>query len=113
GPAGFIGPVGVDLPILLDAAVADGGYVVGANRPDEHLRGVQPGRDFSFERADVRRVEAGDLVGGRPLRIEAAIEVGNIFKLGTRYSEPLGATYLDEQGSEQLIWMGSYGIGPA
>jgi prolyl-tRNA synthetase len=52
-------------------------------------------------------------VNGRPITIEPAIEIGNIFKLGTRYSEPLGATYLDEHGKEQLIWMGSYGIGPA
>jgi prolyl-tRNA synthetase len=63
--------------------------------------------------ADVRRVEPGDRVGGSEIRIEPAIEVGNIFKLGTRYSEPLGATYLDEDGREQFIWMGSYGIGPA
>ena len=61
----------------------------------------------------MRVVEAGDLVGGSPIRIEPAIEVGNIFQLGTRYSDPLGATYLDEHGNEQLIWMGSYGIGPA
>ena len=90
-----------------------GGYVAGANEPDAHLRGVEPGRDFPFERVDVRRVEEGDTVDGQPIRIEPAIEIGNIFKLGTRYSEPLGATYLDESGSEQLIWMGSYGIGPA
>ena len=64
-------------------------------------------------RADVRTVEAGDTVDGAPIRIEPAIEVGNIFKLGTRYSEPLGATYLDEAGKERPIWMGSYGIGPA
>jgi len=99
--------------VLLDAGVADGGYVVGANESDHHLRGVQPGRDFAFERADVRNVEAGDTVGGHAITIEPAIEIGNIFKLGTRYSEPLGATYLDEQGSEQTIWMASYGIGPA
>jgi prolyl-tRNA synthetase len=55
----------------------------------------------------------GDTVAGAAVRIEPAIEVGNIFKLGTRYSAPLGAKYLDESGSEQLIWMGSYGFGPA
>jgi prolyl-tRNA synthetase len=93
--------------------VAQGGYVAGANEPDRHLRGVEPGRDFQFERADFRRVEPGDTVGGQPIRIEAAIEVGNIFKLGTRYSEPLGARYVDEGGAEQPIVMGSYGIGPA
>jgi prolyl-tRNA synthetase len=113
GPAGFIGPVGVEAPILLDAAVGPGGYVTGANRPDTHLRGVEPGRDFAGERADVRLVEPGDLVGGNAITIEPAIEVGNIFKLETRFSEPLGATYLDEHGREQLVWMGCYGLGPA
>jgi prolyl-tRNA synthetase len=116
GPPGFIGPVGTDLPILLDEAVsADGSasYVTGANRPDAHLRGVRPGRDFGFEPVDVRRVVDGDTVDGRRIRIEPAIEVGNIFKLGTRYSQPLGATYLDASGREQPIWMGSYGFGPA
>jgi prolyl-tRNA synthetase len=113
GPAGYIGPVGTDVPILLDRGVAPGGYVTGANRPDAHLRGVEPGRDFAFEHVDVRSVEAGDTVNGHAIRVEPAIEVGNIFKLGTRFSEPLGATYLDESGAEQLIWMGSYGLGPA
>src|SRR5205085_2936080 len=98
GPAGFIGPVGAEVPVLLDEGVGVGGYVTGGNRADLHLRGVEPGRDFAFERADIRRVEPGDRVDGRAIRIEAAIEVGNIFKLGTRYSEALGATYLDEDG---------------
>jgi prolyl-tRNA synthetase len=113
GPAGYIGPVGTDVPILLDRGVAQGGYVTGANRPDAHLRGVEPGRDFRFEHVDIRTVEPGDTVGGHAIRIEPAIEAGNIFKLGLRFSEPLGATYLDESGSEQPIWMGSYGLGPA
>ena len=113
GPPGYIGPVGARMPILLDAGVAPGGYVTGANEPDAHLKGVQPGRDFDYETVDVRSVLAGDTVNGSSIRIEPAIEVGNIFKLGTRYSEPLGATYLDEGGREQLIWMGSYGFGPA
>jgi prolyl-tRNA synthetase len=113
GPPGYIGPVGANVHVLLDTAVGDGGYVVGANEPDHHLRGVQPGRDFPFERGDVRTVEMGDTVDGHPVTIEPAIEVGNIFKLGTRFSEPLGATFLDEQGAAQHIWMGSYGIGPA
>jgi prolyl-tRNA synthetase len=113
GPPGYIGPVGTDVPILLDAGVAPGGYVTGGNRPDAHLRGVEPGRDFPFEVVDVRTVLGGDTVNGSRIRIEPAIEVGNIFKLGTRYSEPLGATYLDEEGNMQLVWMGSYGIGPA
>jgi prolyl-tRNA synthetase len=113
GPPGFIGPIGTALPILLDRGVAGGGYVTGANKPDAHLRGVQPGRDFPFEQVDVRAVVDGDTVDGASIRIEPAIEVGNIFKLGTRFSEPLGAKYLDESGKEQLIWMGCYGFGPA
>jgi len=107
--AGFMGPR-EGVPVLLDAAVAPGRYVIGANRPEHH---VVVETDPAWERADVRRVEEGDTVGGHPIRIEPAIEVGNIFKLGTRYSVPLGATYLDESGSEQPIVMGSYGIGPA
>jgi prolyl-tRNA synthetase len=114
GPVGYIGPVGSGLPIIKDAAIAGDSYVCGANEPNAHLRGVQPGRDFEFEEVDVRTVEAGDTApGGGAIEIEPAIEVGNIFKLGSRYSEPLGATYLDEGGTERPIVMGSYGIGPA
>ena len=113
--AGFIGPVGAKVEVLADEALRGmRGLVTGANEPDRHLRGVEPGRDFEPEWCDVRSVEAGDTdATGAVIRIEPAIEVGNIFKLGTRYSEPLDATYLDEQGNEQLVWMGSYGIGPA
>jgi prolyl-tRNA synthetase len=113
--AGFIGPVGASAPVVADEALRGlHGLVAGANEPDRHLRGVEPGRDFEPEWADVRTVEAGDTdPSGATIRIEPAIEVGNIFKLGTRYSEPLGATYLDEDGAEKHIWMGSYGIGPA
>ncbi len=116
GPPGFIGPVGAEVPILVDDAIGMGGsasYITGANRPDAHLRGVEPGRDFAGERGDVRSVVAGDTVHGAAIRIEPAIEVGNIFKLGTRYSEPLGAGFLDEAGRSQLVLMGSYGFGPA
>ncbi len=111
---GFIGPVGIELDVLADAAIDHGVYVAGANRNGHHLRGVEPGRDFTARFADLRRVEAGDRspLGGT-IRIEPAIEVGNIFKLGTRYSEPLGAMYLDESGVERPVVMGSYGIGPA
>jgi prolyl-tRNA synthetase len=114
GPVGFIGPVGAKVPVIKDAAIVGDSFVTGASEADTHLRGVKPGRDFEFEELDVRTVEAGDTApGGGTIEIEAAIEVGNIFKLGTRYSEPLGATYLDESGSERPIVMGSYGIGPA
>jgi prolyl-tRNA synthetase len=106
--AGYMGPR-EGVAVVYDAAVAPGRYVIGANRADHHtVVEVEAG-----ERLDVRRVEPGDTVDGRVLRVEPAIEVGNIFKLGTRYTEPLDATYLDEHGAEQLIVMGSYGIGPA
>jgi prolyl-tRNA synthetase len=112
---GFIGPVGTPVDVLADEALRGlHGLVAGGNRLDIHLTGVEPGRDFEPTWVDVRRVEEGDTCpAGSPIRIEPAIEVGNIFKLGTRYSDPLGARYLDEHGKEQLIWMGSYGIGPA
>jgi prolyl-tRNA synthetase len=113
--AGFIGPVAARVEVMADEALRGlHGLVAGGNEPDVHLVGVEPGRDFEPAWVDVRRVEPGDTCpGGGKIRIEPAIEVGNIFKLGTRYSEPLGARYLDEEGREQLIWMGSYGIGPA
>jgi prolyl-tRNA synthetase len=112
---GFIGPVGAPVEVLADRALEGlHGLVAGGNKPDIHLRGVEPGRDFEPAWADVRTVEPGDTCpNGGVIRVEPAIEVGNIFKLGTRYSDPFGARYLDEEGKEQLIWMGSYGIGPA
>jgi prolyl-tRNA synthetase len=112
---GFIGPVGARVPVVADEALRDlHGLVAGGNEPDVHLIGVEPGRDFQPDWADVRRVEAGDTSpDGGTIRLEPAIEVGNIFKLGTRYSDALGARYLDEDGREQPIWMGCYGIGPA
>jgi prolyl-tRNA synthetase len=112
---GFIGPVGSAVRVVSDQALRGlQGLVTGANRPDVHLEGVEPERDFATDWADVRTVEEGDRCPqGGSIRIEPAIEVGNIFKLGTRYSEPLGAHYLDEEGKEQVVWMGSYGIGPA
>ena len=109
---GFIGPVGAKVPVAADLALRDSGsYVAGANEPDKHIVGVTPA---DVEWVDVRTVVEGDIApGGGTIRIEPAIEIGNIFKLGTRYSVPLGATYLDEAGKEQPIVMGSYGIGPA
>jgi prolyl-tRNA synthetase len=114
GPVGYLGPVGSDLPVIVDAALTGNSYVTGANKADTHLRGVDPARDFEAYAMDVRTVEAGDTApGGGTIEIETAIEVGNIFKLGTVYSKALGATYLDENGDEHPIVMGSYGIGPA
>jgi prolyl-tRNA synthetase len=112
---GSLGPVDVGVEVIADEALREGQYVAGANRNGFHLVGVEAGRDYQPRFADIREVEEGDMcpVCGGTLHVEPAIEVGNIFKLGTRYSEPLGATYLDEEGSEQPIVMGSYGIGPA
>ena len=113
---GSLGPVGLDVPIVVDVSLQQGQYVAGANRNGFHLWGVEAGRDYEPALvADIREVGAGDTctVCGGSLRVEPAIEVGNIFKLGTRYSEALGATYLDESGKERPIVMGSYGIGPA
>jgi len=114
-PAGSIGPVGARVRVIADETLREGAYVVGANREGVHVRGVTPGRDFPCEFADLHTVTAGEACGqcGQPLAVEKVIEVGNIFKLGTRYSEALGAMYLDESGKEQPVVMGSYGIGPA
>ncbi|HET7759887.1 MAG TPA: proline--tRNA ligase [Gaiellaceae bacterium] len=111
---GSIGPVGVSVDVVADDALRDGQYVVGANRDDVHLRGAQAGRDYEPRFADLREVRAGDACPecGGHLRLQAAIEVGHIFKLGTRYSEPLNATFVDEKGGERPLIMGSYGIGP-
>jgi len=114
-PVGSVGPVGAPMPVVADEALREGRYVVGANREGVHLRGVVPGRDFPARFVDLHTVAAGEACAecGRPLTVETVIEIGNIFKLGTRYSEALGAMYLDEAGKEQPIVMGSYGIGPA
>jgi prolyl-tRNA synthetase len=114
GPVGYIGPVGAEVKVVKDGALIGRNFVCGGNRPDLHLDGIEIGRDFQFTEADIRMVREGDQTpDGSSIRLEPAIEVGNIFKLGTRYSEALGATYLDDGGSEELIVMGSYGIGPA
>jgi prolyl-tRNA synthetase len=112
---GSLGPVGFKGEIVADEALRDGQFVAGANRTGWHLRGVQHGRDFEARVADIRQSREGDrcpLCGGA-LHFQTAIEVGHIFKLGTKYSLPLGASFLDEDGQEKPIVMGSYGIGPA
>lgn len=115
---GSLGPVGVDpstVRIIADPTLERGHYVTGANRDGVHLRGVVLGRHFQAETADIRTVLPGEHAPGGTgaLELVPVIEIGNIFKLGTKYSEPLGARYLDEGGSERTIIMGSYGIGPA
>jgi prolyl-tRNA synthetase len=111
---GSIGPVGFAGEILADEALREGQFVAGANRTGWHLRGLEHGRDFEARFADIREAREGDgcpKCGGR-LRFQTAIEVGHIFKLDTDYSQPLGARFLDEDGQEKPIVMGSYGIGP-
>src|SRR6185437_7086254 len=100
---GSIGPVGVTVDVIADETLREGQYVVGANRDDVHLRGVQAGRDYEPRFADLREVRPGDACPacGGHLRLQAAIEVGHIFKLGTRYSKPLEATFVDEDGGER------------
>jgi prolyl-tRNA synthetase len=111
---GSLGPVGVNVEVVADEALREGQFVAGANRDGWHLRGVQAGRDYQPTFVDIRQAIAGDTCPncGGALVVSPAIEVGHIFKLGTFHSKAFGATYLDEDGSERLIVMGSYGIGP-
>jgi prolyl-tRNA synthetase len=117
--AGFLGPVGLPpggkLSVIADVSLREGIFVAGANREGFHLRGVVPGKHFTAKFADLHVAMPGDSCPtcNSPLRVERAIEIGNIFKLGTKYSIPLRALYLDRQGEEKPILMGSYGIGPA
>ena len=112
---GSLGPVGFAGEVVADELLRSGQFVAGANRTGRHLRGVEQGRDFQATFADIRTSREGDRcpVCGGALTFQTAIEVGHIFKLGTRYSEPLGAKFLDEDGEERLLLMGCYGIGPA
>jgi prolyl-tRNA synthetase len=112
---GSLGPVAVTIDVVADEALREGQFVAGANRDGWHLRGVEAGRDYRPRFADIRQANAGDscvLCGGKLLE-QTAIELGHIFKLGTFYSEPFGARFLDEDGQERPLVMGSYGIGPA
>ena len=113
---GSLGAVGVRGPrIIADPALRGrSNMVTGANQDDRHIRGVDVGRDLpGVEWIDVRLVRAGDpcVQCGQAVEVRRSIEVGHIFKLGTKYAEALGATVTDETGEEQTIWMGSYGIG--
>ncbi|MFL5916347.1 MAG: proline--tRNA ligase [Gaiellaceae bacterium] len=112
---GSLGPIGVDVEVIADEALREGEYVAGANEDGRHLRGVQAGRDYVPTFADIRQAKDGDACPdcGGTLRIQTAIEVGHIFKLGTFHSDAFGATFLDEDGREKPLVMGSYGIGLA
>jgi len=114
-PMGFLGPIGLKIPLAIDLAVAAmPGIVVGGNEVDVHLTGVVPGRDFPLERVlDLRNAVEGDPCPrcGAPLGVTHGIEVGHVFKLGTKYSKAMGATFLDVHGLEVSLIMGCYGIG--
>ncbi len=125
-PAGYLGPVGIewakdikkdiDRPVLLVDKALEGrtNLIAGANKKDYHLKNLTPGKDFHpTAYADLRAVNAGEACPncGRPLRIDTAVEIGHIFKLGYRYSETMGAHVLDKNGKEVMPIMGSYGIG--
>jgi prolyl-tRNA synthetase len=124
-PAGFLGPIGLawakdlndtERPALLVDKALEGrkNLIAGANKEDYHLRNVTPGRDFQpTAYVDLRSVAAGEDCPncGTPLRIDTAVEIGHIFKLGYKYSESMGARVLDKNGKEVTPIMGSYGIG--
>jgi len=112
---GSLGPVGVEVDVIADEALRDGQYVAGANEDGWHLRGVEAGRDYEPTFVDIRQAKDGDAcpVCGGTLHVQTAIEVGHIFMLGTFHSAAFGATFLDEDGGEKPLVMGSYGIGLA
>ena len=124
-PAGFLGPIGIqwakdlkssDGPVLIvdEALKGRTNLISGANKEDYHVKNVTPGHNFQpTSYADLRSVTAGEACPncGSPLRIDTAVEVGHIFKLGYKYSESMGARVLDKNGKEVIPIMGSYGIG--
>lgn len=114
--SGFVGPVGLQLTVLVDAAVAEMTHgTAGAGEKDYHFRNVVPGRDFGLEHVgDFRNVAEGEACPhckNGVLHFHPGIEIGHVFKLGTKYSEKLGATFLDRSGKSQPMIMGCYGIG--
>ena len=125
-PAGYLGPLGiewakdvnkdVDKPVLLVDKALEGraNLIAGANKEDYHVKNLTPGKDFHpTAYADLRAVTAGEACPtcGAALRIDTAVEIGHIFKLGYRYSESMGARVLDRNGKEVMPIMGCYGIG--
>lgn len=113
--AGFIGPHDNKLRKIADNSLRDGIYISGANKAGFHTKGIKPGLHFDAEWHDIHVAGPGDSCSkcGAGLTEEHVIEIGNIFKLGIKYSAPLKAMYLDENGKELPLIMGSYGIGPA
>jgi prolyl-tRNA synthetase len=114
-PKGFAGPIGLSIPILADLDIQEmANFVTGANERDAHLIHVNMGRDFQVSQlVDIRKFTPGDRcpLCGEETRMDKGIEVGHTFKLGTKYSKAMGATFWDDQGMEKEIVMGCYGIG--
>jgi len=115
-PCGYIGPVGLDIPIYADQELTTlQNFVTGANKADTHFTGVQVQRDLTIKKfGDLRCILAGDpcpRCDEGKYQIKRGIEVGHIFILGTKYSEAMKAVYLDSNGKENLMTMGCYGIG--
>ena len=114
-PKGFAGPIGLSVPILADLDIQEMvNFVTGANEKDAHFIQVNIGRDFHVSQfVDIRKFAPGDScpLCGEETRMDKGIEVGHTFKLGTKYSRAMGATFLDDQGREKEIVMGCYGIG--
>ena len=111
---GFAGPIGIDIPIIMDEEVANKkNFIVGANRSDYHFVDVNL-KDFKADIIDdIKNVKEGDICpkcGGK-IHFKKGVEVGNTFKLGTKYSEKLGLTYLDKENKQHPVQMGCYGIG--
>ncbi len=111
---GFAGPVGLNIPVYMDRQVAHKkNFIVGANEDDHHFKNVNL-KDFEVkEVADLTQVREGDLCPkcGKKLTFEHGIEVGNLFKLGTKYSKAMNLMYADQNNQLQPVWMGSYGLG--
>ena len=112
---GFAGPIGIKCELLMDNEVAEmKNFIVGANKTDYHYLNVQIGRDFTPDATlDLRTIVSGDKCPkcGKEIKTAQGIEVGHIFKLGTKYSEALGCSFLDENGNDVTAIMGCYGIG--
>ena len=112
---GFAGPVGLDIPVYADKEVAMmKNFIIGANETDMHYKNVNINKDFTpVTVADIRTIGEGDVCPkcGKPIKSAQGIEVGHIFKLGTKYSDALGLKYLDEDGKSKTVIMGCYGIG--
>ena len=111
---GFAGPVGLDIPIIMDEEITKmRNFITGANKTDNHLINVNTSDFTAYKVADITKVKEGDLcpVCGKKLKFTKGIEIGNTFKLGTKYSKALDLTYLNRENTTEYVWMGSYGIG--